>query len=125
MSGDLIVLAAAVGLSLVVVLLGSRRDLGDTTRSWLPRFGKDPESADVGPVASVGEGGRRPLTPLQRRLLAGMYLFFATYNAVSALSWADDPLFRGLTAVVFTGCAVVLVFQGRRAAAEKSPSASA
>jgi hypothetical protein len=72
MSSDLIALVGAIALGIAVVVLGLRRNLCETTRNGLPWFGEDPEQ--VLPTLGLYEGEerrRRPLSPRQRRWMAG------------------------------------------------------
>lgn len=105
MSRDLIVLIVAIGLVIAVVVLGSRRNLSETTRSNLPRFGGAPEGATqmVGPF----ERGK-PLSPKLARWLALLYLLMGVGNAVDAVSSSDDRLMHVVAAAVFTLGAVAL-----------------
>jgi hypothetical protein len=43
MSSDFVAWVIAIALGIAVVVLGLRRNLSETTRNWLPRFGGDPE----------------------------------------------------------------------------------
>jgi hypothetical protein len=45
MSSDLIAWVVAITLAIAVVVLGLRRNLSETTRNGLPRFGGDSEQA--------------------------------------------------------------------------------
>jgi hypothetical protein len=108
MSRDLIVLIVTIGLGIVIVLLGLRRNLSETTRSGLPRFGEAPEQVTemVGP--SEHERGRKPLSPKQARWLASLYLLMGLGNAVDAVLSSDGRLIHVATAALFTLCAVAL-----------------
>lgn len=105
MSSDLIALIVAIGLGIAVVAVGLRRDLSETTRSGLPRFGKAPEQATemIGPF----ERGR-PLSPKLARWLALPYLLMGVGNAVDAVSSSDDRLMHVVAAAVFALGAVAL-----------------
>lgn len=111
MSNDLIAWVIGIGLGIVVVVVGLRRDLSEVTRSNLPRFGEDSESA----TATVGlwegerrEGPRRPLSPRQARWLASFYLLLGLGSATLAVLSSDGRLLRAATAVGFTLVAVRL-----------------
>lgn len=113
MSSDLIGLVVAVTLAIAVVILGLRRNLSETTRNGLPRFGGDPERA----TATLGlyEGGerrRRPLSPRQRRWLSGGFLLLGLAYAVMAILWANDRLIHAVFAALWVIIAVAY-FQGK------------
>jgi hypothetical protein len=113
MSSDLVALVVALTLGTAVVILGLRRNLSETTRNGLPRFGGDPER--VTGVLGLYEGGerrRRPLSPRQRRWLALLYLLMALTDAASAVLSADDRLVHASTAGLFALGAVFLLWQG-------------
>jgi len=102
MSSGLIAWVVASTLGIAVVVLGLRRNLSETTRNGLPRFGEDPERT----TATLGlyegeERRRRPLSPRQRRWLVSFYLLIAlTYAAFAVLS-ADDRLHDASIAGLF------------------------
>lgn len=109
MSTDLIALIVAIGLGIVVVVVGLRRDLSEVTRSNLPRFGDDSEST----TATVGlwEGeqrGRSPLSPRQARWFASLYLLGGVINAASLVLSPNDRLLHAAAAAAFTLAAVRL-----------------
>jgi hypothetical protein len=113
MSSDLIAWVVAITLGTAVVILGLRRNLSETTRNGLPRFGGDPERA----TATLGlyegeEGRRRPLSPRQRRWLVSFYLLIALTDAAFAVLSADDRLFHASTAGLWALGAVFLLWQG-------------
>jgi len=113
MSSDLIALVVALTLGATVVGLGLRRNLSETTRNGLPRFGGDPDGA--APTLGLYEGEerrRRPLSPRQRRWLVSFYVLMAlTYAAFAVLS-ADDRLHdAGMAGLLALG-AVFLLWQG-------------
>lgn len=115
MGTDLIALVVAIGLGAVVVVVGLRRDLSETTRSNLPRFGEDPEPA----TATVGfwEGeqrGGRPLSPRQGRWLASLNLLLALGNAADAILSSDDRLLHAAGAALFALAALVMLRTSRR-----------
>jgi hypothetical protein len=113
MSSDLIPWVVAITLGVAVVILGLRRNLSETTRNGLPRFGGDPEraSATLGLYESE-ERRRRPLSPRQRRWLVSFYLLIAlTYGAFAVLS-ADDRLLHASTAGVWMLGAVFHLWKG-------------
>jgi hypothetical protein len=113
MSSDLIALAIALTFGVAVVVLGFRRNLSETTRNGLPRFGGDPEGAT--PTLGLYEGEerrRRPLSPWQRHWLVSFYLLMALgYGAFAVLS-ADDRLHDAGFAGLFALGAVFLLWQG-------------
>jgi hypothetical protein len=49
MGSDLIAWVVAITLGVAVVILGLRRNLGDVTQEWLPRFGESPEPVTAMP----------------------------------------------------------------------------
>ena len=108
MGGELIAWVVAVTLGFAVVGLGLRRDLGETTRRWLPRFGEGSEQAAATPPGMFDSGaGRRQLSPRQRRLGIWGYALFSLINAALAVLSAESrPLHAG-TAVLFAVGAVV------------------
>jgi peptidoglycan/LPS O-acetylase OafA/YrhL len=115
MSTDLIAWVVAIALGTVVLVVGMRRNLSETTRSNLPRFGEDSESA----TATVGlwEGEQRgggPLSPRQARWLASLNLLLALGNAADAVLSPDDRLLHAAGAAVFALGAVVLVLRTPR-----------
>jgi hypothetical protein len=123
LSGDLIALAVALALGIAVVVVGLRRDLSETTRNGLPRFGEDHERAT--PALGLYEGEerrRRPLSPRQRRWLGSFYLLMAlTYAAFAVLS-ADDRLLDASTAALFALGAAFLLRQGSSRPSDGSTS---
>jgi hypothetical protein len=115
MSSDLVAWVVAITLGIAVVVLGLRRNLSDTTRNGLPRFGGDPEraTATLGPYEG-GEGWRRPLSPRQRRWMICGYLMSLTFAAFAVLS-AHDRLLNAILAATFALNAVMSWLKGRRA----------
>lgn len=112
MSGDLIVLIVALTLGTAVVIMGLRRNLSETTRNGLPRFGGDPEGATPTLGRYEGEGRRRrPLSPRQRRWLVSFYLLMAFTYAAFAVLPADDRLHDAGFAGFFALGAVFLLWQ--------------
>lgn len=113
MSSDLIAGVIAITLGIVVVVLGLRRNLSETTRNGLPRFGGDPKRAT--PTLGLHEGEerrRRPLSPRQRRWLVSFYLLIAlTYAAFAVLS-ADSRLHDAIIASLFALGAAFHLWQG-------------
>ena len=111
MSNDLIALVVALVLGIVVVVLGLLRNLSETTRDGLPRFGGDPERA----TATLGlyEGEERPRRPLSRRQrgwLALMYLLLALGQVDFAVRSANDRLIHAAVAALMVfGVAVHLL----------------
>lgn len=113
MGSDLIALVVALTFGATVVILGLRRNLSETTRNGLPRFGRDPESAT--PTLGLYEGEarrRRPLSPRQRRWLVSFYLLMALTYAAFAVPSADDRLHDAGFAGLFALGAVFLLWQG-------------
>jgi hypothetical protein len=113
MGSDLIPCVVAITLGVAVVVLGLRRDLSETTRNGLPRFGGDPEGATT--TLGIYEGEekrRRPLSPRQRRWLASFYLLIALTDGAFAVLSADDRLLNASTAGLFALGAVFLLRQG-------------
>lgn len=112
MDTDLIALIVAIGLGTAVVVVGLRRDLSETTRRNLPRFGEDsepPATATVGLWEGERRGRpRRPLSPRQARWLASLYLLIGIGNATIAVLSSDGRLLRAATAALFTLGAVLL-----------------
>jgi len=107
MSSDLIAWVVAIALGIAVVVLGLRRNLSETTRNGLPRFGGDPERA----TATLGlyegeERRRRPLSPRQKRWMAGGFLLLGLAYAVMALMWANDRLIHAVFAALWVIVAV-------------------
>jgi hypothetical protein len=109
MSTDLIALIIAIGLGTVVVVVGLRRDLSETTRSNLPRLGEDSEPAATATVG-LWEGERRgsSLSPRQARWLASFYLLLGLFNAARVVLSPDDRLLYAATGAVFALGAVLL-----------------
>ncbi|HYJ21280.1 MAG TPA: hypothetical protein VEW07_04570 [Solirubrobacterales bacterium] len=107
MGNDLIACIVALALGAVVVGLGWRRNLGETTQEWLPRFGE--ASEQEAPVSDPVDGGqrRRPLSPRQRRWIIWGYLLISLGNVALAVVWADDRLFRAIIAAGFAFAAVM------------------
>lgn len=113
MGSDLIALAVAVMLGIAVVVLGLRRNLSETTRNGLPRFGGDHERA----TATLGlyEGEERrplPLSPRQRRWLVSLYLLMALTEAAFAVLSENNRLLHASTAGLFALGAVFHLRQG-------------
>jgi len=101
MDSDLIALVVALMLGAAVVILGLRRNLSETTRNGLPRFGADPEQA----AATLGlyegeERQRRPASPRQRRWLVSLYLLIAILQTASAVQSSDDRLLHAALAAL-------------------------
>jgi hypothetical protein len=100
MGNDLIAWIVATTLVVAVVGLGWRRNLGETTRNWLPRFERASEQATVTPAPSAGGQGRRPLSPRQRRWMIWAYLLmsltFATVAVLSAHHRLSNAILAGL-----------------------------
>jgi hypothetical protein len=111
MSSDFIAWIIAIALGVAVVGLGWRRELADTTRNWLPQFGEASEQATVPPGPSDAVQRRRPLSPGQRRWIAGGYLLISLGNAALALLGADDRLFHAIIAALFALLAVAFLLK--------------
>jgi hypothetical protein len=115
MSSDLIPWVVAIALGIATVVLGLRRNLSDTTRNGLPRFGggSGQTTATVG-LYEGEEKPRRSLSPRQRRWMIWAYLLMSlTVAAFAALS-AHDRLFDAILAATFALNAAVLWLKGRR-----------
>jgi hypothetical protein len=112
MSSDLIAWIVAIGLGIAVVVLGLRRNLGETTRNWLPRS----EGASEQETGALGPSGdyqrRRPLSPRQRRWLSGGFLLLGLAYAVMAMLSANDRLIHAVFATLWVIIAVAY-FQGK------------
>ena|SRR6476660_1559896 len=121
MSNDLIALVVAITLGIAVVGLGLRRNLGDLTRSWLPRFGEGSEPTTATPGLFNGGQGRRELSPRQRRIAFWGYLLMSVSYAVLAALSADDRLLHASGAVLWLGAGVLVL---RRSPASLRGSAS-
>lgn len=112
MSSDLIAWIVAIGLGIAVVVLGLRRNLGETTRNWLPRYDGTSEQ-EAGALGPSGDGQRRrPLSPRQRRWMSGGFLLLGLAYAVMAMLWANDRLIHAVFAALWVIIAVAY-FQGR------------
>lgn len=107
MSSDLIALVVAITLGLVVVGLGLRRNLSDVTRGWLPRFGQAPDPATGPPGLFDGGGGRRQISPRQRRLSIWFYLLLSVGYAAFAVLSAHSRLWHASMAALFAIGALV------------------
>jgi hypothetical protein len=114
MSSDLIAWVVAVGLGTVVVVVGLRRDLSETTRSNLPRFGEDSEPATAAVGLWEGEQRGRPPSPRQTRWLASLNLLLALGSAADAVLSADDRLLHAVAAATFALGAAVLLRRASR-----------
>jgi hypothetical protein len=112
LSSDLVALVVALMLGTAVVVLGLRRDLSETTRNGLPRFGGGPERATATLGLYEGEERWRPLSPRQRRWLVSFYLLIALPDAALAVLLADDRLHHASIAGLWTLGAVFLLWQG-------------
>ena len=108
MSSDLIALIVALTLGTAVVIMGLRRNLSETTRNGLPRFGGDPEraTATLGLYEGV-ERRRRPLSPRHRYWLVSFYLLMAFTDAAFAVLSSHDRPIHAATAALFALGAVV------------------
>jgi hypothetical protein len=113
MSSDLVAWVVAVSLGIAVVVLGLMRNLSETTRNGLPRFGGDPKRATVTLGLYEGEERRRrPLSRRRRRWAVSLYLLIALIDTALALLSADDRLLHASTAGLFALGAVFLLWQG-------------
>jgi len=112
MSSDLIAWIVAIALGVAVVVLGLRRNLGETTRNWLPRSegASEQETGELGPPGD--DQRRRPLSPRQRRWMSGGFLLFGLAYAVMAVLWANDRLIHAVFAALWVIIAVAY-FQGK------------
>jgi hypothetical protein len=113
MSSDLIAWVVAITLGVVVVVLGWRRNLGDVTQDWLPRFGGPSESVTAMPEPAAGGQGR-DLSPRQRGFLICGYLMLGLGNAADAALSSDDRPLHAIGAATFGIGVVVLMLKERR-----------
>jgi hypothetical protein len=104
-SSDLIALVVAIALGLVVVGLGLRRKLGDTTRDWLPQPGEPTSQVTPRPAAAEP---RRPLSARGRRWTVRAYLLLGVLYAVLAAQGGDDWAFRAAFAAVWALLALAI-----------------
>jgi hypothetical protein len=114
MSSDLVPVAIAVVLGAAVVVLGVRRNLSETTRNGLPRYG-DPERA----TATLGlyEGEERPRrrpSRLEQRWFAAIYLLWALFEAISAVLSSHERLIHAAMAALILFGVVVLLLRKTR-----------
>jgi hypothetical protein len=91
-------------LGIVVVALGLSRNLSETTRNGLPRFGADGEGAT--PTPGLYEGGgeprpRRQPSPRQLRWFALFALLLALVNVAFAVFSPDARVFHACFAALF------------------------
>jgi hypothetical protein len=123
MSSDLIAWIVAITLGAAVVVLGLRRNLSETTRNGLPRFGGDPERA----TATLGlyegeERRRRPLSPRQRRLMIWGYLLMSLTFAAFAVLSAHDRFSSAILAAAFALNAAVIWLKRSPSSLDRSAS---
>ena len=112
MSSDLIAWIVAIGLGIAVVVLGLRRNLGETTRNWLPQSEGDREQ-ETEVLGPSGDGQwRRPLSPRQRRWMSGGFLLLGLAYAVMAILSANDRLIHAVFAASWAIVAVAY-FRGK------------
>jgi hypothetical protein len=113
MSSDLVALAVAAALGAVVVVVGLRRNLSETTRNGLRQSRELQEQATVTLGLYQGEERpRRPLSPRQQRWAALGYLVFAlSWAAIAAVS-AHERLAHLVFAVAWAICALVILRRG-------------
>jgi hypothetical protein len=112
MDGDLIALVVALTLGAAVVVVGLQRNLSETTRNGLPRFGRDPEGAT--PTLGLYEGEerkRRPLSPRQLRWQASFLLLVALFQASSVFLSADSRVLHACTAALWALAAVIVLWR--------------
>lgn len=112
MSSELIAWIVAVALGVAVICLGLRRDLGEVTRSWLPRFGEGSEDATEVPGPADGWQKPRQLSPRQRKWAIWFYLLIGLLYAVIAVLQADGRLLHVISAATFSAGAVLLILKG-------------
>jgi hypothetical protein len=111
MGSDLIAWIVAIVLGVAVVVLGLRRNLGDTTRNWLPRS-EEASGQGTGALAPFdGEQRRRPLSPRQRRWMIWVYLLMSLSFAAFAVLSAHNRLFNAIFAATFALNAAVFWFK--------------
>jgi hypothetical protein len=110
MSSDLIAWVVAITLGVVVVVLGWRRNLGDVTRNWLPRFEGPSEPVTTRPESAAG-GQRRQFSPGERRLAIWVYLGLSFGNAAMAILWSHDRPLHAIGAAVFGFGAVMFALK--------------
>jgi hypothetical protein len=103
MSNALIAWIVAIGLGAAVVSLGLRRNLGNTTRNWLPRFEGPSERPAAEPVPPPEGWSRRGMSARQRRWGIRLYLLASVAYAALAILSGDDrsdhAIFAGIWAV--------------------------
>jgi hypothetical protein len=122
MSNQLIAWVVAVGFGATVVVVGLRRDLSETTRDNLPRFGEDSESATVAVAPPEDGWERRPLSPRQARWLAVFDLALALRYVAEAVLSSDDRLLHAAMAAALTLSLVVLVLRDLRRPSDTAAS---
>jgi hypothetical protein len=109
MSSDLIAWIVGITLGIAVVCLGLRRNLADVTRSWLPRFGENPELTTATLGLFDGGQGRRQLSPRERRFGIWFYSMLSVCNAALAVLSADSRLLHVSSAALFAIGAVIFL----------------
>jgi len=113
-SGDLIALGIAIVLGLAVLGLGLRRQLGDLTQSWLPRY----ESGSAHePYVSTSYAKERGRTRLSKRMwwsLVVLYSVLALYRVVTAVATDEERLLNATLAVLFGVVVAVYVWRRRQ-----------
>lgn len=87
---ELIAWLVASTLAVVVIGVGLRRNLSETTRRWLPRFGARP-TARLG-LYEGEERRRHPLSARETRRLAYAYLVLGVFNMALAVLGGDLEL---------------------------------
>jgi hypothetical protein len=124
MGSDLIALVVALTLGTAVVILGLRRNLSETTRNGLPRFGGPGRATATLGLYEGEERQRRPLSQWQRRWLAPLYLLLALIQAASAVLSSHDWLIHAATAALWLlGAVVFLLRKPPHPAGEPAPDA--
>jgi hypothetical protein len=122
MGSDLIAWIVAIVLGVAVVGLGLRRNLGDTTRNWLPRS-EEASGQGIGELAPFdGEQRRRPLSPRQRRWMIWAYLLMSLSIAAFAVLSAHNRLFNAILAATFALNAAVLWLKRSPSSLDRSAS---
>jgi len=112
MSSDLVAWVVAIGLGVAVVGLGLRRNLGDATRSWLPRpEGTSEQETAMRELYEGRERRRRPMSPRQRRWFGAFCLLFALTDAAHAVLSADSRVFNAIFAALFALGAVAIMLK--------------
>jgi peptidoglycan/LPS O-acetylase OafA/YrhL len=122
MSSDLLAVLIAVGLGAAVVILGLKRNLSETTRSGLPRYG-GPERA----TATLGlyEGEERPRrrpSRREQRWFVAVYLVWALFEAAVAVLSSHDTLIHAAMAGLLLLAVAVLLLRKTRDSSDEPAS---